>query len=164
MKTLWITAFVGLSLLGAMHSASAQRGDRDYGHAERNDDYDEREYSGRDRGDDQSRGDNDNDDDEDQRRERGRSDETDRGSERGRGYDDDRDRQRGRGYEDGGRGRERGRGYREEREVEFDEDEYLRCNPDVRRAVERGEIESGKVHYRTFGRRERRRLTCPLRV
>jgi hypothetical protein len=49
---------------------------------------------------------------------------------------------------------ERGPGYA------FDEREYLRCNPDVRRAVNRGQQESGFVHYQTIGRRERRPLTC----
>lgn len=42
----------------------------------------------------------------------------------------------------------------------FDEGEYLRCNPDVRRAVMRGQMPSGLAHYRTFGRREGRRLSC----
>ena len=62
---------------------------------------------------------------------------------------------RERGYGD----RERGGGSRD-REYGFDEREYLRCNPDVRRAVDRGQMESGAAHYRTFGRRERRRLSC----
>lgn len=65
----------------------------------------------------------------------------------GRDYDDD----RGRGYG--------GRGYRG-RDYGFDEREYLRCNPDVLRAVRRGQMESGALHYQTFGRRERRRLSC----
>lgn len=42
----------------------------------------------------------------------------------------------------------------------FDEREYLRCNPDVRRAVRRGQMESGIVHYQVFGRYEGRRLSC----
>lgn len=42
----------------------------------------------------------------------------------------------------------------------FDEEEYLRCNPDVRRAVNRGTMPSAAVHYRQFGRREGRRLSC----
>jgi hypothetical protein len=75
----------------------------------------------------------------------------DRGSryeERDRDYGD-----RG-GYEDRGRGRaERGGGG-------FDEREYLRCNADVRRAVEQGKMPSGAIHYRNFGRREGRRLSC----
>jgi len=68
--------------------------------------------------------------------------------ERGRGYG-------GRGYDDEDRGRGYGR-----RDYGFDEREYLRCNPDVLRAVRRGQMESGAVHYQTFGRRERRRLSC----
>jgi hypothetical protein len=34
---------------------------------------------------------------------------------------------------------------------DFDEDGYLRINPDVRRAVERGEVESGRLHYIGYG-------------
>lgn len=72
--------------------------------------------------------------------------------ERGRGYGNrDDDEPRGRGY-----GR---RGYGS-RDYGFDEREYLRCNPDVLRAVRRGQMESGAVHYQVFGRRERRRLSC----
>ncbi|KQO88466.1 hypothetical protein [Methylorubrum extorquens] len=73
--------------------------------------------------------------------------------ERGRGYGsrDYDDEDRGRGY--GGRGYGR-------RDYGFDEREYLRCNPDVLRAVRRGQMESGAAHYQTFGRRERRRLSC----
>ena len=80
--------------------------------------------------------------------------ERDRGyRDRDRGYGD-RDRDRDRGY------RERDRGYGERR-VEFDERDYLRCNPDVRRAVSRGQFGgSGLAHYREYGRREGRRLTC----
>lgn len=55
--------------------------------------------------------------------------------------------------------RERGRGSRE-RGYGFDEGEYLRCNADVRRAVNRGKMESGAAHYRMYGRREGRRLSC----
>jgi hypothetical protein len=55
--------------------------------------------------------------------------------------------------------RERGPRYRS-RGFAFNEREYLRCNRDVRRAVRRGEIESGLAHYRIFGRREGRRLRC----
>lgn len=50
-------------------------------------------------------------------------------------------------------------GYRD-RGYGFDESEYLRCNPDVRRAVMRGQMESGSTHYQVFGRREGRRLSC----
>ena len=72
---------------------------------------------------------------------------------RDRGYGD-----RDRGYDDRGYG-DRDRGYRD-RGSAFDEREYLRCNPDVRRAVASGQMESGAAHYRTFGRREGRRLSC----
>jgi hypothetical protein len=72
----------------------------------------------------------------------------DRGDYRDRDYrrrdDDDDDRPRGRGRGD----------------YAFDEREYLRCNPDVRRAIVNGQMESGLAHYRTFGRREGRRLSC----
>lgn len=57
----------------------------------------------------------------------------------------------GRGYE--------GRGY-EGRGGGFDEGEYLRCNPDVLRGVRRGQFRSGYQHFRMFGHRERRRLSC----
>ena len=53
----------------------------------------------------------------------------------------------------GGRGYG-GRGYG------FNEREYLRCNPDVRRAVRRGIVSSGRAHYRVNGRYEGRRLSC----
>lgn len=66
---------------------------------------------------------------------------------------DDGYRDRG-GYGDRGGYRERGYG------GGFDEAEYLRCNPDVRRAVNNGQMESGAAHYKTFGRREGRRLSC----
>ena len=55
-------------------------------------------------------------------------------------------------------GRDYGRGPRGG--YAFDEGEYLRCNPDVRRAVMRGQMPSGLTHYQTFGRREGRRLSC----
>jgi hypothetical protein len=35
--------------------------------------------------------------------------------------------------------------------TEFDEDAYLRRNPDVAMAIYRGEIESGRLHYIGFG-------------
>jgi hypothetical protein len=41
----------------------------------------------------------------------------------------------------------------------FDPREYLRCNPDVRRSVMRGET-TPMQHYQMFGRREGRRLSC----
>lgn len=128
MKTFWVTALVGLSLLGAADVALAQRGGHDDG-------YDEREYGNRSY------------------------------ERRDRSYDDDdRPRERSRGYDDDDRGRQRGLGSQEEPDAEFDEDEYLRCNPDVRRAVERGEMASGEFHYRTFGRDEKRQLTCVLKL
>ena len=68
------------------------------------------------------------------------------------GYRDRGDRYRDEDYGD------RGRGYG--RANVFDEREYLRCNPDVRRAVNNGQVESGAAHYRVFGRRENRRLSC----
>ncbi len=72
---------------------------------------------------------------------------------RDRGYRD-----RDRGYRDEYRERDRGYG---DRRVGFDEGEYLRCNPDVRRAVRNGQFGgSGLAHYREYGRRENRRLTC----
>ena len=33
----------------------------------------------------------------------------------------------------------------------FDETQYLRLNPDISKAVERGEFESGWQHYSMFG-------------
>lgn len=81
---------------------------------------------------------------------RDRGDYRDRGDDRGR---DDRYRDRDDGY------RERGSGYGE-RVNAFDEREYLRCNPDVRRAVASGQMASGAAHYKVFGRREGRRLSC----
>jgi hypothetical protein len=73
----------------------------------------------------------------------------------GPGYGD-----RDRGYGDRDRRYEE-RGYRgREREFAFDEREYLRCNPDVRRAVMSGEFRSGTEHYQIHGRHERRRLSC----
>jgi hypothetical protein len=54
--------------------------------------------------------------------------------------------------------RDRGR-YRH-RDYAFDEREYLRCNPDVLRAVRRGATPSGWAHYQMYGRYENRRLRC----
>jgi hypothetical protein len=67
----------------------------------------------------------------------------------------------GRGHGYGEREYEYGeRGYRHrERGYAFDPREYLRCNPDVRRAVMRGGT-SAFQHYQQFGRREGRRLSC----
>ena len=84
----------------------------------------------------------------------------------GDGYRERRYEERDRGYRDGPRDegrrsdryddRDRGR-----RGASFDEREYLRCNPDVRRAVSRGQFGgSGLNHYQEYGRRENRRLSC----
>lgn len=82
-----------------------------------------------------------------------------------RPYDDDG--YRDRGYRDrGDYDDDRDRGYRDRGDYGgratygFDEREYLRCNPDVRRAVANGQMESGAAHWRVFGRKEGRRLTC----
>ena len=70
------------------------------------------------------------------------------------------DRERGYGNRDRDYGnREGGRGSRG-REYGFDEREYLRCNPDVRQSIMRGQMASGAAHYQTFGMREGRRLSC----
>ncbi|MBX9931364.1 MAG: hypothetical protein K2Y56_07475 [Methylobacterium sp.] len=134
MKTLRLAVLVGVSLTGMMDVATAQRGGQDYG-------YEDDHFQGRD----------DSDDDDDQSVERRRGDDGGRNDRRWR--DDDAD-----------PGRKRDRRYREEPHADFDEDEYLRCHPDVRRAVERGEMKSGKFHYRQFGRREGRRLTCVMKI
>jgi hypothetical protein len=42
----------------------------------------------------------------------------------------------------------------------FNEEEYLRCNPDVRRAVIGRAIKSGLEHYRKVGMAEGRKLSC----
>lgn len=97
-------------------------------------------------------------------RQRGEAEYRERGYGREGGY---RDRERdygsrARGYSDRERdydSRERGRGSRG-REYGFDEREYLRCNPDVRQSVNRGQMQSGAAHYQTFGAREGRRLSC----
>lgn len=80
----------------------------------------------------------------------------DRGDYRDRDYRDRGDYRRGRDddYDRPSRGgRNRG-------DYAFDEREYLRCNPDVRRAIVNGQMTSGLAHYRTFGQREGRRLSC----
>lgn len=87
------------------------------------------------------------------------------------GYRGSRDRDYGyhdRGYRDRGYYRSRDRDYDSHdddnrgrgRAYGFDEQEYLHCNPDVRRAIERGQMSSAADHYRVFGRREGRRLSC----
>ncbi|KAA0113513.1 hypothetical protein CIW48_29605 [Methylobacterium sp. P1-11] len=71
---------------------------------------------------------------------------------RDRGYGD-RDR---RGYD-----RDDDRGSRGRRgDYAFNEEEYLRCNPDVRRAVIGRAIKSGLEHYRKVGMAEGRKLSC----
>src|ERR1700730_17591743 len=40
---------------------------------------------------------------------------------------------------------------------DFDEDEYLSANPDVKQAVRRGDVESGQMHYIGYGYFEGRR-------
>jgi hypothetical protein len=40
---------------------------------------------------------------------------------------------------------------------DFDEEEYLRANPDVGQAVHRGDVESGQMHYIGYGYFEGRR-------
>jgi hypothetical protein len=85
----------------------------------------------------------------------------------GRGYDD-RDFRGGRDYggRDYGRGRggydeqDYGRGRRSGFSGGFNEREYLRCNADVRRALQAGTITSAADHYRIYGQREGRRLSC----
>jgi hypothetical protein len=80
------------------------------------------------------------------------------GREREYGRDRDYGRDRNFGYE------ERGRGYKEraprDQEYGFNERAYLRCNPDVARAVAQGRMQSGFMHYQGYGRREGRRLSC----
>ncbi|MDR7039401.1 MULTISPECIES: hypothetical protein [Methylobacterium] len=63
------------------------------------------------------------------------------------------------GYRDRDEGY-RDRGPRSRGDSAFNEREYLRCNPDVRRAVERGKMESGLLHWQVHGQREGRRLRC----
>lgn len=45
---------------------------------------------------------------------------------------------------------------------DFDEDGYLSANPDVRSAVERGDVESARLHYIGYGYFEGRRGGGPL--
>ncbi|GJD35381.1 hypothetical protein [Methylobacterium aerolatum] len=72
-------------------------------------------------------------------------------------YDYDR-RSRDDDYRDRGDYGRRSRG--EPGDYAFDEQEYLRCNPDVRKAVVNGQVKSGLFHYRKVGRAEGRRLSC----
>jgi SAM-dependent methyltransferase len=43
--------------------------------------------------------------------------------------------------------------------LNFDEDEYLACNPDVAEAVRAGTLASGRAHYLEFGFKERRQMS-----
>ena len=85
--------------------------------------------------------------------------------ERDDGYRGRGGRDRDDGYRDRG-GRDRDDGYRDRgdrggsRDYGFNERAYLRCNPDVLAAVNRGQMKSGAAHYQVFGRREGRRLSC----
>ncbi|MDP4026541.1 hypothetical protein Q8W71_28395 [Methylobacterium sp. NEAU 140] len=79
------------------------------------------------------------------------------------GYDrGDYGRDRDYGYRDrGDYGRDYDRGPRGGRgDYAFNEQEYLRCNPDVRRAVIGRAIKSGLEHYRKVGMAEGRKLSC----
>jgi len=53
----------------------------------------------------------------------------------------------------------RDRDYGRHRGSWFDEREYLKCNPDVLRAVRRGET-TARRHYEQYGRREGRGVSC----
>ena len=97
MRTLGVMAVIGLGLIGAVGTASAQSWGPDYGYRDR-----DRDYGARDR---------------------------DRGS-------------------------------RDNGAAAFNEREYLRCNPDVARAVLAGKMESGYKHFRVHGFREGRKLRC----
>lgn len=146
MNAFWVIAAVGLSLIGSIGSASAQRGGDGYGYRERG--YGEAErggYRARDYG-DQGR-------DYGYRQRNDGYGEAERGGYRARDYGD---RARDYGY------RQRNDEYDRygRRQYGFDESQYLRCNPDVRRAIERGQMESAAAHYKVFGRREGRRLSC----
>jgi SAM-dependent methyltransferase len=46
----------------------------------------------------------------------------------------------------------------------FDEQAYLRANPDVAEAISSGELDSGRIHFDVFGRREGRRLRFPSSI
>ncbi|TGD92521.1 hypothetical protein [Methylobacterium nonmethylotrophicum] len=133
MKTFGVVAVIGLGLVCAAGAASAQSWGPDYGSRDRDRDYRDRDY--RDRGPDYGRRDYDGRD-----RDYGRRD-----------YDG-RDRDRDYGYRD--------RGPRQQGGIAFDEREYLRCNPDVARAVRSGQMESGLKHFQVHGRREGRKLAC----
>lgn len=137
MRTIGVVAVLGLGLIGAVGTASAQSWGPDYGYRDReyrsrDSDYRDRDYRDRgyrDRSDDYGRRD-------DYRRDR------DYGS-----------RDRDRDYGDRDRGAPRGA-------AAFNEREYLRCNPDVARAVLAGKMESGYKHFQVHGFREGRKLSC----
>lgn len=137
MRTFGVAAVIGLALIGAVGTASAQSwGGPDYGYRER----DSRDYRGRD-SDYRDRGYRDRRDDYGRR-------------------DDYRDRDRDYGSRDRDRGRDFGdRGSRNQG-ASFNEREYLRCNPDVARAVFAGKMESGYKHFQVHGFREGRKLSC----
>jgi len=40
----------------------------------------------------------------------------------------------------------------------FDEEAYLRANPDVVDAIKKGTLESGRIHYDVFGKNEKRKM------
>jgi hypothetical protein len=46
--------------------------------------------------------------------------------------------------------------------TDFDENEYLRLNPDVAEAIRRGDVKNGKIHYIGFGYFEGRRGAGPV--
>jgi hypothetical protein len=45
--------------------------------------------------------------------------------------------------------------------ADFDEEEYLRANPDVAKAIAQGEVESAKLHYIVYGYFEGRQGAGP---
>lgn len=137
MKKLGVMAVVGLSLLGAVGTATAQPyGGPDYGYRDRDRDYRDRDYRSRDS----------------DYRDR---DYRDRRDDYGR-----RDDYRGRERDYGSRDRDRDYGERNRGGAAFNEREYLRCNPDVARAVLAGKMESGYKHFQVHGFREGRKLAC----
>ncbi|KMO12060.1 hypothetical protein [Methylobacterium platani] len=142
MKKLSVMAVVGVGLIGAVGGAMAQPyGGPDYGYRDRGD-YRDREYRSRD-------GDYRDRDYRDRRDDYGRRDDY-RGRDRDYGSRD-RDRDYG--------SRDRDRGSRDQGAA-FNEREYLRCNPDVARAVLAGKMQSGYKHFQVHGFREGRKLTC----
>ncbi|KTS28378.1 hypothetical protein NS228_18875 [Methylobacterium indicum] len=143
MRTFGVMAVVGLGLLGAVGTASAQSWGPDYGYRDR--DYRDREYRSRD-------SDYRDRDYRDRRDDYGRRDDY-RSRDRDYGY---RERDRDRDYG----ARDRDRGSRDNGAAAFNEREYLRCNPDVARAVLAGKMESGYKHFRVHGFREGRKLSC----